>query len=177
MAVAAMSLPPEIVDHIKGIFTDSMVEMLTLAKPPMVPSAKQRIDAVYEAWEADDAGPDIEVLHEQAMQAAYDDGFTAACKLAIELWGSDMANVYEGAPDGRQSDDPAEPLSRFRPRYRALSDDEKALHDEIKTAYAEVERLINHVGPGRYSALALTTLEESCMWCVKSLTENKPKGE
>ena len=43
-----------------------------------------------------------------------------------------MTNVFEGAPDARQSDNVAEPLSRFRPRYRALLGDEKALHDEIK---------------------------------------------
>lgn len=45
----------------------------------MVPSAKERLDAVYEAWN-DPNGEgerDIEVLHERAMQQAYDDGFAA----------------------------------------------------------------------------------------------------
>jgi hypothetical protein len=42
-----------------------------------------------------------------------------------------MADVYDGKPDGRQGD-AAQPVSRFRPRYRALTEDEKALHDAIK---------------------------------------------
>jgi len=86
--------------------------------------------------------------------------------------GERMANVFEGAPDARQSDDEALPLSRFRPRYRALSDAEKALHDEFKARYAEIEQLIDKLPRGRYQALAMTTLESSCMWAVKSLTGN-----
>jgi hypothetical protein len=85
-----------------------------------------------------------------------------------------MANVYEGPPDARQSDRIDEPLSRFRPRYRALTDDEKAEHDTLKAAYVEVERLIETLPAGRYRALALTTLEESCMWAVKELTSERP---
>lgn len=85
-----------------------------------------------------------------------------------------MPNVYEGPPDARQSDDPNLPLSRFRPRYRALSDDEKAVHDNLKDAYAEVEALIDQLPSGRYKSLALTALEESCMWAVKQLTANPP---
>jgi hypothetical protein len=81
-----------------------------------------------------------------------------------------MANVYEGQPDGRQSDDPQMPVSRFRPRYRALTDDEKALHDEIKAKAAELEALFEKVKPGRYRSLGLTALEESVMWTVKELT-------
>jgi hypothetical protein len=87
-----------------------------------------------------------------------------------------MANLYEGAVDGRQSNDEAEPLSRFRPRYRALSDDEKAQHDALKDAYVDVERLVLALPAGRYRALALTTLEESCMWSVKELTANPSAG-
>ncbi len=86
-----------------------------------------------------------------------------------------MANVFEGAPDARQSDDPAEPLSRFRPRYRALSDEEKLLHDEIKTAYAYLEQMFDeHLPRGRYHALAMTHLEISCMFAIKELTANPP---
>jgi hypothetical protein len=84
-----------------------------------------------------------------------------------------MANVFEGQPDARQSDDPEMPVSRFRPRYRALSDDEKALHDDIKDAYAAVERMIDLLPAGRYRALAMTALEASCMWSIKELTSNK----
>ena len=83
-------------------------------------------------------------------------------------------NVYEGKPDTRQSDDVDHPVSRFRPRYRALEPDELALHDQIKDAYAVVEELIMRLQAGRYRALALTALEESCMWAVKELTGPKP---
>lgn len=81
-----------------------------------------------------------------------------------------MANVYEGATDGRQSADTQEKLSRFRPRYRALSDDEKALHDAIKAKASELEGLFEQIKPGRYLALGITALEQSVMWAVKELT-------
>jgi hypothetical protein len=81
-----------------------------------------------------------------------------------------MSNVFEGKPDSRQSDDVARKVSRFRPTYRALTDDEKALHDAIKTKAAELEDLFGKVKPGRYNSLALTSLEQSIMWVVKELT-------
>jgi hypothetical protein len=81
-----------------------------------------------------------------------------------------MANVYEGKPDARQSDDVAMPVSRFRPRYRALTDAEKQLHDDLKTKAAELETLFGQVKPGRYNALAITALEQALMWIVKELT-------
>lgn len=80
-----------------------------------------------------------------------------------------MANVFEGQADGRQADT-AIAVSRFRPRYRALSDDEKALHDQIKDKAAELEALFGKVKPGRYNSLAITSLEQSVMWVVKELT-------
>ena len=52
-----------------------------------------------------------------------------------------MPNVYAGPTDARQSDDEAEKLSRFRPKYRALSVDEVAQHDALKDAYEAVELL------------------------------------
>ncbi|MGH6950845.1 MAG: DUF7681 family protein [Vitreimonas sp.] len=102
-------------------------------------------------------------------------------------------NVFEGAPDARQSDDTATPVSRFRPRYRALTAEEKALHDEIKAKAEELDALISKVwsGPvgdmlsqpadfeankeraatvGRYKSLAVTSLEQSIMWAIKALT-------
>lgn len=81
-----------------------------------------------------------------------------------------MTNVFEGKPDARQSADTAMPVSRFRPRYRALTDDEKALHDAIKDKAAELEALFGKVKTGRYNALAITSLEQSVMWVVKELT-------
>lgn len=81
-----------------------------------------------------------------------------------------MANVFEGEPDGRQSEDVNAVVSRFRPKYRALTDDEKALHDEIKAKASELEALFEKVKPGRYLSLGFTALEESVMWTVKELT-------
>lgn len=80
-----------------------------------------------------------------------------------------MTNVYEGKPDGRQADTAIQ-VSRFRPRYRALTDDEKELHDAIKSKADELEQLFEKVKPGRYHSLAITSLEESVMWIVKELT-------
>lgn len=81
-----------------------------------------------------------------------------------------MSNVYDGPTDGRQQKEVSAPVSRFRPRYRALTDDEKALHDQIKDKVAELEVLFGKVKPGRYNALAITSLEQSVMWVVKELT-------
>ena len=81
-----------------------------------------------------------------------------------------MSNVYDGKPDARQSDDTNMPVSRFRPRYRALTDDEKALHDALKAKAVEMEALYAQVKPGRYNSLAITSLEQSVMWIVKELT-------
>jgi len=81
-----------------------------------------------------------------------------------------MANVFEGTPDARQSEDTALKPSRFRPRYRALTDEEKALHDALKYKAAELEDLFARVKMGRYNALAVTALEQSVMWIVKELT-------
>lgn len=81
-----------------------------------------------------------------------------------------MTNVFDGKPDARQSMDQAMPTSRFRPRYRALSDDEKKLHDEIKDQATNLEKLFAQVKPGRYNSLAITSLEQAVMWIVKELT-------
>lgn len=80
-----------------------------------------------------------------------------------------MANVFEGKTDGRQADTAIQ-VSRFRPRYRALTDDEKALHDEIKAKAEELEVSFAKVKTGRYASLAITSLEQSVMWIVKELT-------
>lgn len=81
-----------------------------------------------------------------------------------------VANVFEGEPDARQSGDVAQPVSRFRPVYRALTPEEKALHDAIKDQAAALELLFVQVKPGRYTSLGLTALEEAVMWTVKGLT-------
>lgn len=81
-----------------------------------------------------------------------------------------MANVFEGKPDTRQSDDVTHQVSRFRPTYRALTNEEKLLHDLLKDKAAELENLFAQVKPGRYNSLATTSLEQSIMWIVKELT-------
>ena len=77
-------------------------------------------------------------------------------------------NVFEGTPDSRQEGDIA--TSRFRPKYRALTESEKALHNAIKSQAAGLEALFAQVKPGRYNSLAITSLEQSVMWIVKELT-------
>lgn len=91
-----------------------------------------------------------------------------------------MTHVFDGEPDGRQSDDQAMPTSRFRPRYRALSDDEKRLHDLIKEnaevladCFEDIRAVraeAGHLERPREAALAMTKLEEAVMWAVKGLT-------
>lgn len=78
-------------------------------------------------------------------------------------------NVYQGETDERQGDDTVV-TSRFRPKYRALTPEEKALHDEIKAKAVELETLFEKVKPGRYRSLGITALEEAVMWTVKELT-------
>ena len=80
-----------------------------------------------------------------------------------------MPRGYEGQPDGRRSEEKIE-SSRFRPRYRALSAEEKALHDANKAKAVELEALFEQVTPGRYRSLGTTVLEEAVMWTVKELT-------
>jgi len=109
-----------------------------------------------------------------------------------------MAHVYEGTPDDRQAGDITP--SRFRPKYRALSDAEKALHDAIKAKAAELEALFEQardlripaveaqpvnvggaeepfllegisVGPEwEYFHDGMKSLELAVMWTVKGLT-------
>jgi hypothetical protein len=62
---------------------------------------------------------------------------------------------------------------RFRPQYRELNADEKALIEAIKDKAAELEALFTNANPNkgdRYHALAITSLEQSVMWIVKGIT-------
>lgn len=82
-----------------------------------------------------------------------------------------MSDVFKGPSDARQSQDQNHPVSRFRPTYRALSQEKKNLHDKIKAQAVVMEELFAAVSrDGRYSALAVTNLELAVMWAVKSLT-------
>lgn len=79
-------------------------------------------------------------------------------------------NIYENnEADSRLSTVKTLP-TRFRPKYRKLTDEELALYDAIKTKATELEDLFNQVKDGRYKSLAFTSLEESVMWIVKELT-------
>lgn len=62
-----------------------------------------------------------------------------------------MSNVYEGTPDQRQteSENLDEQQLLFRKRYRALSEDELQLHDQIKDKADELAHLISQIS--RYS--------------------------
>jgi hypothetical protein len=85
-----------------------------------------------------------------------------------------MANLFEGTPDARQlpEEDTPTRVSRFRQRYRQLNPVEVAHHDAIKDHAELLAELIERLEPGRYRALALTSLEASVMWAVKQLTAN-----
>jgi hypothetical protein len=80
-------------------------------------------------------------------------------------------HVFVGDPDARQSDRVDHKVSRFRPTYRALTPEQKALHDRIKELAAVLEDAIEQTPAGRYQSLAMTALEESVIWAVKGLTQ------
>ncbi len=79
-------------------------------------------------------------------------------------------HVFGTAPDARQGGGD-EPISRFRKRYRSLTPEQLAKHDAIKDKFAELEKLILETcWAGRDRALAMTNLEQACMWAIKGLT-------
>lgn len=80
-----------------------------------------------------------------------------------------MAHLYDEEPDSRQATEEIK-TTRFRPRYRQLTEDERGLHDEIKSKADELAVLFDRVPSGRYHALAITSLEIAVMWIVKQLT-------
>mgnify|MGYP001605845030 FL=1 len=83
-----------------------------------------------------------------------------------------MSNhVFEGKPDGRQSDDVSMKVSRFRPKYRSLTDQEKGLHDSPKATAVQLEDLFEQTPDGREKSIAMTKLEEAVMWAIKGLTK------
>ena len=83
-----------------------------------------------------------------------------------------MPHVFDGEPDERQSDDADHRVSRFRPTYRALAEEEKRLHDEIKVRAQDLELAIDRLPRSREQSLAMTKLEEAVMWAIKGLTAN-----
>lgn len=82
-------------------------------------------------------------------------------------------HVFAGQPDERQArSGETFAVSRFRPRYRALSVEKKALHDQIKAKAEDLETLfkLGKGGGSRYHSLAVTDLERAVMWAIKDLT-------
>ena len=73
-----------------------------------------------------------------------------------------MSHVFTGEPDARQSSDVDMQTSRFRPRYRALTDEQKSLHDAIKAKAVELEALV-FVGPLTCTGVPPTPLD---VWMV-----------
>ena len=87
-----------------------------------------------------------------------------------------MANVFRGESDRRQSRDLMHDVSRFRPTYRALTEDEKVMHDTIKLLAEQIEKTFYDAVPDcRERSIAITKLEESIMWVIKGLTGNPSK--
>jgi N12 class adenine-specific DNA methylase len=84
---------------------------------------------------------------------------------------TEAQHVFAGEPDARQSSQVDHKVSRFRPTYRALTTDEKTLHDRIKDLASALESAIEQLPGGRYQSLALTELEMAVMWAVKGLTQ------
>jgi hypothetical protein len=90
-------------------------------------------------------------------------------------------NIYEDGIADERVDTSLENTSRFRPTYRGLTPEEKALHNTIKEKAKELEDLIflisyapktNLLVPGEttYNAKAIEALEISVMWAIKALT-------
>ena len=69
-------------------------------------------------------------------------------------------------------------MDTFRKEYTSLTDEQKALVDEIKTKAEELEAVLNKATPlpgvnaivGRCMATAKTNLEQAVMWAVKGAT-------
>jgi hypothetical protein len=61
-------------------------------------------------------------------------------------------------------------MNVFRPKYRILTDSEKASISDIKDEAQLLYRLLEDVSDPRAKALALTKLEECVMWAVKGIT-------
>jgi hypothetical protein len=75
-----------------------------------------------------------------------------------------------GAGENRMTDQTDLSKSRFRKRYRQLSDTELKLNDAIKDKAAQLEALYDLLPSARYTSIAYTELETSVMYAVKQIT-------
>lgn len=58
----------------------------------------------------------------------------------------------------------------FRKEYRALSEEEKALVEEVKDNAQALYDTLEKIKDGRGKSIAKTHLEEVVMWAVKDIT-------
>jgi hypothetical protein len=65
----------------------------------------------------------------------------------------------------------------MRHGYRVLSDEEKALMQEIKDDGLALWNKIHAIGSSRELAIAKTKLEEVVMWTVKHITGGEPQSK
>lgn len=64
------------------------------------------------------------------------------------------------------------PSNRFRTQYRTLTSQEQVQLTQLKDKAEELAKLVELARPvpTRYTALALTNLEQAVMWAVKEIT-------
>lgn len=55
--------------------------------------------------------------------------------------------------------------------YRVLSEDEKRQMKAVKDAALDFINLVETLEPSRERSLAVTKIEEACMWAVKGITK------
>lgn len=61
--------------------------------------------------------------------------------------------------------------------YHTPSEDALARITDIRTAFSQLEKEMNGICPGsREFSVALTHLETSCMWAIKSVVSNDPNS-
>lgn len=58
----------------------------------------------------------------------------------------------------------------MRAQFTPITEGNKALAQDIKEAYNNIHSLLTSIANDRHMALALTHLETSCMFAVKSIT-------
>lgn len=91
-----------------------------------------------------------------------------------EVTAQEVTHLFEGPPDARQGDENVK-TSLFRPRYRGLTREEKAIHDAVKSKAEELHELLQDIAvknpDSDYNRRAEESLELAVMWAVKSLTQ------
>lgn len=123
----------------------------------------------WDMWERDNKSfpaneKDIQEMHDWAAKtkrhlsglAVEDSPFIVEDTLPA----APAAHVFEGGPDASQGGADVVP-SRFRPRYRALTEDERTMHDAIKAKAAELEALFEQARALRFPTVPAETLPQA----------------